>query len=225
VGGVQQMIIRQVADGAPVIVGGEHVIPEGRLVQSLFDQAEGVAALDRVRCRRRGRRTRELAERDSRAQATSVPIHDEGRDDCLVAPRRDAKEVDERDLSLSRLPEPDVLRDGRIGAHERVVQLLFPGEDLPVHPAPVVVPDPRPLSGDYRADAQEEGHPARLEDAALRVHKRPALTLERKPAGDIVMPENQIAALQAADVIERGLANDDVAGDQLVIRHGVHDPR
>jgi hypothetical protein len=43
VGGVQEMIIWQVADRAPVIVGGEHAVPEGRLVQPLLDEAKGSA--------------------------------------------------------------------------------------------------------------------------------------------------------------------------------------
>ena len=48
VGGIQQMIIRQVADRASVILGGKHAVPAGCLVQPLLDQAEGVAPLNRV---------------------------------------------------------------------------------------------------------------------------------------------------------------------------------
>jgi hypothetical protein len=33
VSGVQQVIVRQIADRAPVIVGGEHAVPEGRLMR------------------------------------------------------------------------------------------------------------------------------------------------------------------------------------------------
>jgi hypothetical protein len=36
---------------------------------------------------------------------------------------------------------------------------------------------------------------------------------------DVLVAQNQIPALETADVIERGLANDGVAGDQLVGRH------
>jgi hypothetical protein len=38
------------------------------------------------------------------------------------------------------------------------------------------------------------------------------------------MADDQIAALHASDVVERGLADDDVAADHLVIRHRVDDP-
>jgi hypothetical protein len=37
---VEQMIIRQVADRAAMIVCGEHAVPEGCLMQPLLDQAE-----------------------------------------------------------------------------------------------------------------------------------------------------------------------------------------
>jgi hypothetical protein len=120
-----------------------------------------------------------------------------------------------RDLPLGRFPEPDVLRRRWISAHEGVVQLLVAGEDLPVHVALVVVPDAPALSRKHGADTQEKGHRAGLEDPPLRIHEGPALTFEHEPAGDDLMAENQIAALDAADVIERGLANDGVAGDQL----------
>ena len=48
VGGVEEVVVGQIADRAPVIVGGEHPVPEGGLMQSLLDQAEGEAAPDRV---------------------------------------------------------------------------------------------------------------------------------------------------------------------------------
>jgi hypothetical protein len=77
---------------------------------------------------------------------------------------------------------------------------------------------------DDRANAQEEGHAAWLEDAALGVPKRPALALEQDPLLDGVVAEDWIAGLEAAGVIKGGLPNDGVPGDQLVIRHGVHGP-
>jgi hypothetical protein len=58
------VIIRRVADRAPVIVGGKHAVAERCLMQPLLDQAERIAALDRVWCCGRGGGTRELAERD-----------------------------------------------------------------------------------------------------------------------------------------------------------------
>ena len=152
-GGVKEVVVRQVADRAAVVVGGEHQVTEGGLMELLLDQAEGVAALDRVGRGRPGGGTRELAERDPGSQAAGIPVHDEGRDDRLVAAGRDPQEVDHRDLSLGGLPEPDVVVRGRVGAHEGVVQLILAGEDLPVHLALIVVPDPPAAPGQDGADA------------------------------------------------------------------------
>jgi hypothetical protein len=44
----------------------------------------------------------------------------------------------------------------------------------------------RPFSA-TRSDTQQKGHPARLEDAALRVPKRPALAFEHEPTGDVLV--------------------------------------
>ena len=60
-----------------MIVGGKYAVPEGCLMQPVLDQAQGVAALDHVRCCGRGSGTRELAERDLRGQSTTVPVHGE----------------------------------------------------------------------------------------------------------------------------------------------------
>ena len=68
VGGIEEVVVRQVADRAPVVVGGEHAVPEGCLVQPLLDQAERVAALGRVGGCRRSSSTRKLAEQDARDQ-------------------------------------------------------------------------------------------------------------------------------------------------------------
>jgi hypothetical protein len=148
-----------------------------------------------------------------------IPVHDEGRHDRLVAPGRGAQEIDERDLALGGLAQPDVVRRRRISAHEGVVELVLPGVDLLMDLALVVVPDPAALPQEYGADAQQKGHLPGFKDAALGVPKRPALTFEHKPAADVTVAENQITALEEADVIERGLANDGITGDQLVSRH------
>ena len=71
--GVEELVVRQVADRAPVIVGGEHQVPKGCLMQPLLDQAEGVAALDRVRRGRRGSGTREFAKGYPGGQAAGRP--------------------------------------------------------------------------------------------------------------------------------------------------------
>ena len=65
-------------------LGGEHAVPERCLMQPLFDQAEGVAAIHRIRCCGRGSSTRERAKCDPRAQAMWVPVHHESRDDGLI---------------------------------------------------------------------------------------------------------------------------------------------
>jgi hypothetical protein len=54
VGGVQEVVVGQVADGAAMVVGGEDYLPEGGLVQAWLDQTQGVAPLGHVerRCRR-----------------------------------------------------------------------------------------------------------------------------------------------------------------------------
>jgi hypothetical protein len=88
-----------------------------------------------------------------------------------------------------------------------------------VHAALVVVPDAPALSWKHGPDAQEEGQLPGLEDPALGVPERPALALEHEPTADVIVAQNQIAALQGADVIEGGLTDDGVAGDQLVGCH------
>jgi hypothetical protein len=92
-----------------------------------------------------------------------------------------------------------------------VVQLLVAGEDLLVHAALVIIPDAPALPREHGADAQQEGHLPGFEDPPLGVPERPAPTFEHEPASDVLMAQNQIATLEPADVIERGLANDGVA--------------
>ena len=70
-----------------------------------------------------------------------------------------------------------------------------------------------------RADAQEERQSPGLEDAALGVPQRPALTLEQEPLLDEFVAEDQISTLESADVVEGGLANHRVASDEVVSRH------
>ena len=152
-------------------------------MQSLLDQAQRVAPSAEIRRCRCSGRTRELAKRNPRAQAASVPIHDEGRDDGLIAPGRDAEEVDERDLAVGSLRSH--VFSGAAGSlpMKASVEHFLTGEDLPVDVALVVVPDTPALLRKHRPDAQEERHRTRLKDAALRVHKRPPLALELKPLG------------------------------------------
>jgi hypothetical protein len=69
---------RQVAGRAAVIVGIEHAVSEGCLVQSLLDQAESIASLGRVWRRLRGSRTGHLAEgyraRSPRASQSTTKV-------------------------------------------------------------------------------------------------------------------------------------------------------
>jgi len=53
-GRTEQVIVGQIADRAQVIVGREHAVAEGRLVQPLLNQAQSIASLGRVRRSRRG---------------------------------------------------------------------------------------------------------------------------------------------------------------------------
>jgi hypothetical protein len=92
--------------------------------------------------------------------------------------------------------------------------------NLPVHLPLVVIPDPPAAPGEDGANAEEEGQRARLEDAALGIPKRPALALEPEALGDGSVGQDQIPLLQRADVIERRLADDGVAREELVRRYG-----
>jgi hypothetical protein len=49
----------------------------------------------------------------------------------------------------------------------------------------VVIPDPSALSREYRFNAQQVFHLARLEDPALRVDQRDALTAKFEPTREI----------------------------------------
>jgi hypothetical protein len=87
-----------------------------------------------------------------------------------------------------------------------------------VHVELIVVPDARTLPWENGPDAQQKRHPARLEDTALRIPKRPPLALEHESTRDVMVARNQVPALDLTHVIERGLANDGATGDQLVGR-------
>jgi hypothetical protein len=104
-----------------------------------------------------------------------------------MSARRDPQEVDQRDLPLGSFAQPDVVGGCWIGAHEGIVQLVLAGEDLLVHLPLIVVPDPRALPREHGADAQKKRHPLGLENPALGVPKRPALTFEHEPVGDLLM--------------------------------------
>src|SRR5687768_10951993 len=117
------------------------------------------------------------------------------------------------------LSERNVVRGFRIFAHEGVIELFLAGVDLLVYAALVVVPEAPALPGEHGPDAQKERHVPGFEDPALGVPKWPALTFEHEPAADVMVAQHQVTALHAADVVERGLTNDGVAGDQLVGRH------
>lgn len=80
----------------------------------------------------------------------------------------------------------------------------------------VIVPDAGALPGVHRADAQKERQAPGLKDAALGIPERPALAVEQEPLLDGLIAEDRIWALESADVIEGGLANDRVAVDAIV---------
>ena len=78
------------------------------------------------------------------------------------------------------LAEPSIVGRVRVLPHEGVVNRLVPLEDLPMHLALVVVPDPAAGLREHGLDRQEEPHLLRLEDAPLRVNERNALAIENE---------------------------------------------
>jgi hypothetical protein len=92
----------------------------------------------------------------------SQSIHDETRDDGLAATGGDAQEVDQWDLPLGSLAQPDVVGRVGIGAHEGIVQLILAGEDLVVDLVLVVVPDRAPCLGKTVRMLRRKGIPRGL---------------------------------------------------------------
>jgi hypothetical protein len=89
-------------------------------MQPLPDQAQRLAALNRVRHCRRGDRTGKLAECDPCTQATRVPVDDERGDDGLIAAGRDT-------ISRSRGAKPGALQvvpGGVVRAAPEIAQAL-----------------------------------------------------------------------------------------------------
>jgi hypothetical protein len=135
-----------------------------------------------------------------------MPAHDECRDDGLIPTRRRAEEIDDRDLLLHRTQEPAVIRRVRVGAHECVVDNLVARVDLAMSLALILIPDPSTSSREDGLDAQQVCHLARLEDPALRVDQRDALTAELESAREICGVENSASQrCKTADLVESRL--------------------
>ena len=96
------------------------------------------------------------------------------------------KKVDDRDLREHRLPQPAIVRGFRVVAHERVVDELLAGMDLRVDAALVIIPNPSARAREDGSDAQKVLHPARLEDAPLRIDQRDALAQVTKAGTQIL---------------------------------------
>jgi hypothetical protein len=114
-----------------------------------------------------------------------MPADDEGRNDGLITTGRGAEEVDDRDLPLHGIPQPPIIWRVWIGAHERVIHDIIAGIDLAMNVALIVIPDPSAPSREHRLDAQEVFHLARLEDPALRIDQRNAVTAELETTREI----------------------------------------
>src|SRR5690242_19393632 len=103
----------------------------------------------------------------TRAFSAFVPARNEGWNHSLVAARRDAKEVDDRNIVLERLAKPPVVGCIRILSHECIVDALISLEDLPVNFALIVIPDPSAWLGKDGLDRQKVTHLLRFEDPAF----------------------------------------------------------
>ena len=96
----------------------------------------------------------------------------------LVAARGDAEEINERNLSLERLAKPSVVGCVWILPHEGVVNGFVALENLAMHLALVVVPNPGAWLWKDGLDREKIPHLLRFEDAALRIDQRDSLALE-----------------------------------------------
>ena len=122
-----------------------------------------------------------------------MPADDEGGEDRLIPTGRGPEEIDDRDLFLHRLAQPAVIRRVRVGAHECVFDDFVAFVDLPMSLALIVIPDAPALSREHGADRKQAGHLPGLEDAALWVDERDALTVEPKAGGEIVGTQDATA--------------------------------
>ena len=114
-----------------------------------------------------------------------MPINDECRNDRLIMPRRGAKEIDDRNLLLHRIPEPAVIPRIRVRAHECVFDDIITHIDLAMSLALILIPNTSASPGEHGSDRQQMGHLPRLEDAALRVHEGHTLAAELEPGSEI----------------------------------------
>ena len=78
------------------------------------------------------------------------------------------------------LAKPSVVGGVRVLAHEGVVDRLVALKNLAMHITLVVVPDLTARLREHGLDRQQESHLLRLEDAALRIDERDALSVEHK---------------------------------------------
>ena len=112
---------------------------------------------------------------------------------------------------LERLAKPAVV--GRVGvlAHEGVVDGLVAVENLPMHLALVVIPDPAARPWEDGLDRQQEAHLLRLEDAALRIDERDALAVEDEARLQLGRGQVIVDFAQPSDMLERRHAHESVA--------------
>jgi hypothetical protein len=111
----------------------------------------------------------------------------------LIATRRGAEEIDDRDLPLHRIQEPAVIRRVRVGAHECVFDDIITHVDLAMSLALIVIPDPPAASKEHGSDGHQPCHLPGLEDPPLRVDERDALAAERETAREIAGIEDALS--------------------------------
>src|SRR5947208_4702080 len=118
-------------------------------------------------------------------QRCDIPTDYESREESMVVPGSDTKEVNDRYSILHRLSQPAVVCCIGVLAHERVINRLVAFIDLLVHLSLVVVPDPGTGSGKDRFDREQILHLLRLEDSTPGINKRNAVALKLETGAEI----------------------------------------
>ena len=211
---IEQAMFAQSRQGTATAVGGDDGFAERVLMQTLFHDPQGVAALCRLR------RCREVvafgqAERNARFERRRIPPGNEGRDQSLVSARRDAEKVDDGNLVFVSVAQPTVVSGFRVGTHERVVDGFVALVDLPMGFAQVVVPDLAAASRHDGLDGQQETHLARFEDAALRVDEWDARAVEVEPRAQQFGGQLAVDLGEPSDMLEGSETHPGVIGEMI----------
>ena len=153
VGGFQQFVMAEPADGAALLVGAEHTLAKAPLVQALTDH-RGHVLPPRGQRRRivelpGGRRSDLVIDRHDKAQGFGMVLDDEHWPRGFVEALDDAVEIDERSLPLHGRSQAHVVAMIRIGAAIAITE--EPAVDEPVVVGALFVLD-------WRRGVDGEGH-------------------------------------------------------------------